>query len=147
MIILDKTYSSKKIGFIAGAFDIIHPGYILAFSYAKKTCEYLVVAIHDDPSNERTDKMNTILSLFERQIIFSSLKNVDEILFYKTEEELKRILKVLKPDIRYLGDDYKDKEIIGSDIDINNNTAYIYLDRSHGWSATEMKNRIKEGFE
>ena len=41
----------------------------------------------------------------------------------------------------------KDKEIIGSDIDINNNTAYIYLDRSHGWSATEMKNRIKEGFE
>ena len=44
---------SFKIGFVAGAFDLIHPGYIKLFKYAKKYCDSLIVAIHQDPSIER----------------------------------------------------------------------------------------------
>ena len=41
-----------KIGFLAGAFDVIHPGYIRMFKDAKTVCDYLIVGLHEDPSKE-----------------------------------------------------------------------------------------------
>ena len=57
----------KKTGFIAGTFDILHPGYISALQDAKDNCDYLIVGLHEDPSVERTGKFKPIFSL--RKII------------------------------------------------------------------------------
>ena len=32
-----------KIGFTAGNFDLIHPGYIYTFEAAKKQCDYFIL--------------------------------------------------------------------------------------------------------
>ena len=48
-------------GVIAGAFDVIHPGYILLFMDAKKVCDQLFIAIHIDPSVERPEKQKPVL--------------------------------------------------------------------------------------
>ena len=40
----------QKKGIIAGAFDVIHPGYIKMFKDAKKHCNHLTIALHLDPS-------------------------------------------------------------------------------------------------
>ena len=37
-------------GIIAGAFDLIHPGYIRMFKECKTHCNHLTVALHEDPS-------------------------------------------------------------------------------------------------
>ena len=39
---------TRKRGLVAGAFDVIHPGYVEMFKQSKTACNYLIVALHDD---------------------------------------------------------------------------------------------------
>ena len=134
------TYSIPRLGFIAGSFDILHPGYIRMLEEAKNHCDKLFVALHLDPSDERPDKLRPILTYWERFEILKSIKYVDLIQSYRTEEELKMLLDSINPDVRFLGSDYLDKQYtIGSrDIPI------VWINRDHGWSTTKLKNDIFE---
>ena len=129
-----------KIGVIAGNFDVIHPGYIHMFDECKNYCDTLLLLLHEDPSVERPEKIKPILSLDERTMILNSLKQIDQIITYKTESDLYEILMNKKIDVRFLGDDYRDKSFTGDDLDI----PIHYLDRSHGWSTTKFKKLIAE---
>ena len=111
------------------------------FDECKKHCDILLLLLHDDPSIERPEKIKPMLDLSERNMILSSLKQVDRIITYQIESDLYDILKSEKIDIRFLlGDDYKDKAFTGDDLDI----PIHYLDRSHGWSTTKFKKMIAE---
>jgi len=134
-----KKTTDPKIGFIAGAFDVIHPGYIHMFELAKNNCDYLVVGLHDDPSIER-GKPKPILSKEDRKKILSSLKYVDEVIFYNTESDLLSLTRDVKPDILFLGDDYIGVEHNGLKLNINT----FFIPRDHGWSTTKFKKKIKE---
>ena len=68
----------NKIGFVASAFDIYHPGYAMMLKECKDNCDYLVVGLHDNPAWERDGKNSPILSLNERQIILKSISYIDE---------------------------------------------------------------------
>ena len=129
-----------KIGVIAGNFDVIHPGYIHMFDECKNYCDTLLLLLHDDPSVERPEKIKPILSLNERTMILNSLRQIDQIITYKTESDLYEILMNKKIDVRFLGNDYRDKSFTGNDLDI----PIHYLDRSHGWSTTKFKKLIAE---
>ena len=131
---------SQIVGVIAGNFDVIHPGYIYMFDECKKHCDILLLLLHDDPSIERPEKIKPILDLNERNMILSSLKQIDRIITYQIESDLYDILKKEQIDIRFLGDDYKDKAFTGDDLDI----PIHYLDLSHGWSTTKFKKMIAE---
>lgn len=135
----------NKTGIIAGAFDIIHPGYILAFMEAKMHCDTLIVCLHVDPSVENPEKIPPVLSVPERMIILSSIRQVDGILPYHNEAEFLAILKDVMPDIRFLGQDYDAgiKAITGSELNI----PLHFLDRKHGWSATKLKELIAKSME
>ena len=132
---------SQIVGVIAGSFDVIHPGYIYMFDECKKHCDILLLLLHDDPSIERPEKIKPILDLNERNMILSSLKQIDRIITYQIESDLYDILKTEQIDVRFLGDDYKDKAFTGDDLGI----PIHYLDRSHGWSTTKFKKMIAEG--
>jgi glycerol-3-phosphate cytidylyltransferase len=127
-------------GVIAGAFDVIHPGYIYLFNECKQHCNYFLLLLHEDPSIERSEKMKPILSIKERKLILSSLRQIDEIITYKTEDDLLKILKNRKIDIRFQGDDYKEKNFTGQELDI----PIHFLDRSHGWSTTKFKKLLSK---
>ena len=127
-----------RIGVIAGNFDVIHPGYIHMFNECKKYCNYLIVLLHEDPTNERPEKLKPILSVEERLLILYSLKQVNLVMTYKTEAELYDILDEMHPDVRFLGDDYIEKPFTGDDLDIS----IHYLNRDHGWSTTKYKQLI-----
>ena len=131
---------SQIVGVIAGNFDVINPGYIYMFDECKKHCDILLLLLHDDPSIERPEKIKPILDLNERNMILSSLKQIDRIITYQIESDLYDILKTEQIDIRFLGDDYKDKAFTGDDLGI----PIHYLDRSHGWSTTKFKKMIAE---
>ena len=131
---------TSKIGVIAGNFDVIHPGYIHMFDECKNYCDTLLLLLHDDPSIERPEKIKPILSLNERTMVLNSLKQIDRIITYKTESDLYKILMDKKIDVRFLGDDYRDKSFTGDDLNI----PIHYLDRSHGWSTTKFKKLIAE---
>ena len=127
-------------GIIAGNFDIIHPGYILLFNECKENCDYLILLLHEDPSIERPEKLKPILSLDERILILSSLKQIDEIVPYKLESDLLNLIQNMNIDIRFLGDDYINKEFTGKNLNI----PIHFMNRSHGWSTTKYKQLISD---
>ena len=132
-----------KTGFVASAFDIMHPGYILMLKECKDNCNYLIAALHDDPKWERQDKNSPIMSLHERFLVLKSIRYVDEIAVYEKENELKNLLKFYNPDVRFLGSDYKE----GSLLKI---TGYAlcrnihYIDRFHDYSSSVIRKKIYE---
>ena len=130
-------------GIIAGNFDVIHPGYIEMFKEMKKYCTVLIVLLHTDPSIERPHKLKPILSSDERREILLSLKYVDDVIRYTYEEQLYDLLKIGEFNIRFLGDDYRNKPFTGDDLKI----PIHYLNRDHGWSTTKFKKLISESYE
>ena len=128
-----------KVGVIAGNFDIIHPGYIKMFKECKQLCQNFVILLHTDPSIERPSKLKPILSVDERKEVLDSIKYIDYVQTYTFESELEELLKGINPNVRFLGDDYKDMtDFTGYDLDI----PILYLNRDHGWSTTKFKNLI-----
>jgi glycerol-3-phosphate cytidylyltransferase len=132
--------NKAKIGVIAGNFDVIHPGYIHLFNECKKYCSHLIIFLHEDPSVERPEKIKPILSIEERTLVLSSLKQIDEIVTYRLESDLAHLLSTTQIDIRFLGDDYKNKTYTGIELNI----PIHYLNRSHNWSTTKFKKLISD---
>lgn len=136
----------KKIpqvkGIIAGAFDVIHPGYIRMFEECKRNCTHLTVALHEDPSLERPNKLKPVQTVDERKEILESIKYIDDVVMYRTEDTFLKYLESGKYNIRFLGEDYNDGSYTGKDIDID----IIFVDRSHDYSTTELKRKIAKSF-
>lgn len=132
-----------KKGLIAGNFDVIHPGYIRYFKDAKENCDYLIVALHVDPTIERPQKYKPILNKEERTEILLAIKFIDEVVYYNTESELLELIGKIKPQIRILGSDYKDKKFTGDNLDI---PVYFHK-RDHKWSTTRFKDLIRKSFD
>ena len=53
----------KVTGFIAGSFDLIHPGYIKMFDDAKTVCSHLIVGLQTDPTLDRPEKNRLVHTL------------------------------------------------------------------------------------
>tara|TARA_Y100000310_G_scaffold340329_1_gene435703 strand:+ start:1338 stop:2078 length:741 start_codon:yes stop_codon:yes gene_type:complete len=140
MVDFTKKYVSKKVGFVGGCFDIIHPGYIKLFEEAKKHCNYLIVGLQESPVLDKEKKIKPTLCICERYNILNSIKYIDEIVIYKTENDLYNYLKTNKIDIRFLGSDYLEKKITGADLKI----PIHFCSREHGWSTTKFKKLIYE---
>jgi len=109
----------------------------------KKNCSVLIILLHTDPSIERPEKLKPILSSRERKDMLESIKYVDDVIRYTYEEQLYDLLKLGQFDVRFLGDDYKDKPFTGDDLRV----PIHYIDRSHGWSTTKFKRLIAENYE
>ncbi len=129
-----------RTGIVCGAFDVIHPGYIHMFKDAKSVCEKLIVLLQTDPTIDRPEKMKPTQTPEDRELILRSIRYVDDVIFYTTEDDLYNILKDDFYDVRILGSDYLEKDYTGKDLD---RTVYWH-DRSHAYSATAFKNKIKE---
>ena len=130
-------------GFIAGNFDVIHPGYIKTFKTCKENCDHFTILLHTDPTIERPHKSKPILSVDERIEVLSSIKFIDDIKVYTYEKELYQLIKNNNFDKRFLGEDYIMKDFTGND----QNIPVHYISRKHGWSTTQFKNMILKSFE
>ena len=130
----------KIVGITFGSFDLYHFGHALMFEECKEYCDYLIVGVQSDPSIDRPEKNRPIQSHKERMGIVSSLKFVDEIIPYDTEADLIEVLKNVKPDVRILGADHKNKSFTGHELPIK----CIFNTRDHGYSTSELRKRVFE---
>jgi len=131
---------NKIVGITFGSFDLCHFGHALMFEECKEFCDYLIVGVQSDPSIDRPEKNRPIQSHKERMGIVSSLKFVDEIIPYDTEADLIEVLKQVKPDVRILGADHKNKLFTGHELPIK----CIFNTRDHGYSTSELRKRVFE---
>ena len=131
----------RKIGIIAGNFDVIHPGYVRFFKDAKENaCDVLTIALHVDPTIERPNKAKPILTAEERTEILLSIRYVDKVLYYNTEKELEVLLAAIPDHIRIIGTDYEGADFTGKSLA----DKIYYHNRNHGWSTTRFKTEISK---
>ncbi|MBO48495.1 MAG: hypothetical protein CMD57_05875 [Gammaproteobacteria bacterium] len=115
---------------VNGAFDILHSGHINLLKYAKYVGDYLIVALDtDERIKEAKGSDRPINNQRIRKMIMETLKPVDEVLLFGTDEELINIMK--KADIRIIGSDWKDKEIVGKE-----HCKLLFYDRINDESTT-----------
>ena len=136
-----KKKQPPKRGIVAGAFDLIHPGYIRMFKEAKDHCNHLTIALHENPNMGRPHKMKPVQSLEDRKEILRSIKYVDDIVVYQAEDTFLSYLKDY--DVRFLGEDYSDGSYTGKNIPIH----IVWLSRLHDFSTTKLKEQIHQSVE
>ncbi len=110
--------SSHKgsIVFTNGCFDILHAGHVSYLAKAKKLGDILVVGVNSDASVKRLKgEKRPINSQEDRLLVLSALEAVDFVVLFE-EDTPYELISAIKPDILVKGADYKDKEVVGSDI-------------------------------
>jgi len=130
--------NKELLGFTAGNFDLLHPGYINTFEEAKRHCDKFIIFLQQDPSLHRKSKYKPVIPLYDRYRALMAIKHIDDVYMYQTEEELYELIKFWKPDVRILGEDYIGKPFTGDDLP----PKVIYTTRSHNWSTTKLKDLI-----
>lgn len=132
-----------KIGITFSTFDLLHAGHILMLEEAKQQCDYLIVGLQTDPTIDRPETKNKpSQSIVERQIQLAAVKFVDEIIIYETEKDLLDILTIYPINVRFVGEEYRNKDFTGKDYCLDNEIELIYNNRKHRFSTTELRKRM-----
>jgi glycerol-3-phosphate cytidylyltransferase len=127
-----------KTGFTASTFDLLHAGHIVMLHEAKAICDHLIVGLHVNPSTERNYKNKPIQTLVERYAQLAAVKSVDEIIPYETENDLLDIFKMYPIDVRIIGEEYRDKDFTGKNLDM----LIHYNKRKHNFSSSLLRKRV-----
>lgn len=126
-----------KIGITFSTFDLFHPGHIAMLSEAKSLCDYLIVGLLTDPTIDRPEKNKPIQSIFERWLQVSTCQYVDDVIPFESEQDLIDIILTLNPDIRIVGEEYRDVDHTGKGL-----CPIHYNKRRHSFSSSSLRDRV-----
>ena len=133
---------SMKIGFNCSSFDLLHAGHVTMLKMEKQLCDYLIVALQTDPTIDRPGiKNKPVQSTYERYVQLQGCRYVNEILVYDTEFDLLQMLQTQTIHIRFLSDEYIDRDFTGKQWCIDNGIELHYHKRSHVYSSSELRAR------
>ena len=132
-----------KIGFNCSSFDLFHAGHVTMLKMEKEMCDYLKVALQVDPTIDRPGAKNKpVQSVYERYVQLQACKYVDEILVYETEADLLNLIQTQTIHVRFLSEEYKDRDFTGKQYCIDNGIELFFHLRRHQYSSTELRNRV-----
>ena len=100
-----------------GCFDILHRGHIELFRFAKESLmgELCVGLDTDERVTSMKGKGRPKNCLEDRMELVASIKYVDRVFSFGSDDELRKILKAVSPEYMIVGSDYKEEEVIGSE--------------------------------
>ena len=134
------------IGFTCGAFDLLHAGHSVFLRDCRRHCDQLVVGFQVDPTTDRLfEKNKPIQTVYERFIQLRNCKWVDDIIPYETEKDLVNLIATTPIDVRFLGEDYYEKEFTADKLCEQMKISIIYLPRKHSFSSSELRTRVGHG--
>lgn len=122
---------------VNGCFDVLHVGHIELLRYAKNLGDKLVVGLDtDDRIKSSKGELRPINTLSDRITMLKAIRWVDEVTHFNSNKELIEKIKSYNSDIMVVGSDYKNKNIIGSDLV----KQVLYFDRIGNYSTTNIIN-------
>jgi len=123
-----------------GTFDVLHTGHIKLFREARKLAgpggKVVVGTDSDDRIRELKGPTRPINNLFNRIDFLRSIKYIDDVVAFSSEDTLIANIKRYSPDIILIGDDYKDKRVVGGEFA----KEIIYFPRYGGLSSSKIIN-------
>lgn len=130
------------VGFTCSSFDLLHAGHVLMLEECKRYCDYLIVGLQTDPTIDRPGVKNKpVQSVYERQIQLRGCKYVDEIFVYDSESDLMNMITSLPIHVRFVGEEYRNKEFTGKKWCEDNQVRIHFNTRKHNFSTTELRKR------
>jgi glycerol-3-phosphate cytidylyltransferase len=134
-----------KIGFQCSSFDLLHAGHVTMLKMEKNLCDYLKVALQVDPTIDRPSLKNKpVQSVYERYVQLQACKYIDEIVVYETEKDLLNIIMTQEMHIRFLSEEYLNREFTGKQYCLDNSIELHYHKRKHSYSSTDLRERVYE---
>lgn len=134
-----------KVGFNCSSFDLLHAGHVTMLKMEKQLCDYLIVALQVDPTIDRPGVKNKpVQSIYERYVQLQACKYIDEILVYSTEYDLMQLLMTQQIDIRFLSEEYLNRDFTGKQYCIKNGIELYYHKREHDYSSSELRGRTAQ---
>jgi glycerol-3-phosphate cytidylyltransferase len=99
----------KRIGYVAGDFDLFHIGHLNILRYAKSHCDYLIVGVISDEVLRLRKFIKPVIPLEERIEIVRSIRFVDRAIVEAAASTLD-VWRGLHFDIVFKGDDGRGTE-------------------------------------
>ena len=129
------------VGFTSVVGDLLHPGHIAMIQECADQCDYLIVGLICDPT-DRPEKNRPVESVFERWYRLEHCEGVDEVIPMQGEEDLALALEMLDYDVRFVGEEYRDKVFTGKDVCERRGKPIVYNRRGHNLSSTNLRKRV-----
>lgn len=127
----------KKV-WVNGTFDILHIGHIKLLEYASTFGKVRVGIDTDERVKEKKGESRPYNNLDDRVKFMESIKFIDSVVTFSSDDELKERIKEWEPDIMVIGDDYPENKIIG----IEYIPKVIFFSKLSGYSTTNiLKNK------
>ena len=136
---------SYRIVFTNGCFDILHPGHIDYLSKAADLGDVIIIGLNSDNSVKQLNKgvNRPIQSQNDRAQILSALQFVEAIYIFD-EATPYELIKAVQPDVLVKGGDWKEADIVGSDIVKAKGGSVVSIPFVEGYSTTNIELKIKK---
>ena len=124
----------KKV-WINGCFDILHYGHFKLIEYAKSLGDQLVIGIDSDIRVKQLKGTDRPFHT-EGQRVFNlmQIEGVDIVVIFGSDKQLEEQIKRYNPDYFVIGDEYKDKRIIGKEFA----KEIKYFEKIEGFSTSNL---------
>jgi len=125
----------KKV-WVNGTFDVVHIGHIKLLEFAKSFGSVTVGLDTDERVRSKKGKSRPFNTLVDRMDFISSIRFVDNVVCFDTDEELVNQIKKFEPDIMVIGGEYRYKQIIGLE-----HVPHIeFFEKIDGYSSSKILN-------
>lgn len=123
----------KKV-WVNGTFDVLHIGHLKLIEYAKSFGTLMVGIDSDNRVKELKGENRPFNNVEDRKFFLQSLKFVDDVVVFGSNQELIDCIKKYQPDYMVIGDDYRNKIIYGSEYV----KELIYYEKIPNYSTTKI---------
>ena len=119
---------------VNGTFDVLHIGHIKLLEFASQFGEIRVGIDTDERVKQFKGELRPINCIKDRIYFMNSIKYVNSSVSFSTDEELCDRIKEWNADVIIIGNDYKEKKVIGSNLV----KEIIFFDKIDGHSSTKI---------
>ena len=134
--------AGKRIVFTNGCFDILHAGHVRYLTAARSKGDALILGLNSDVSVKSIKPENRpIVSQDQRAEVLAGLTCVDYITIFDDPDPLV-LIQTIKPDVLIKGADWKETDIIGSDVVKSYGGKVIRIEVVPGISTSRIIQRI-----
>ena len=135
--------SGKTIVFSNGCFDLLHQGHVDYLSRAAGLGDVLVVGLNSDASVSRLKGSGRpVIDQGSRAVLLAAMYFVDAVVLFD-EDTPYDLIRAVQPDVLVKGSDYREEEIVGSDIVKAKNGKVVAIDLLEGYSTSGIIKKIR----
>lgn len=121
---------------VNGTFDVMHIGHIRLLEYANSFGNVKVGLDTDERVREKKGINRPYNNLKDRMDFIQSIRFVESVTFFGSDDELEQRIKEYEPDVMVIGNDYRYKRIIGQE----HVGKIMFFDRVDDKSTTKILN-------